>query len=99
MIGLRLEVADGAKVRSVDANYKGGLRVTAVRPNSPAYNAQIKPGDILVGLVDWQTPNWDDLAYILNSAELKDNTSPKFHVMRGRELFWGNLELTPRRAR
>ena len=99
LIGLRLEVADGAKVRSVDANYKGGLRVTAVRPNSPAYNAQIKPGDILVGLVDWQTPNWDDLAYILNSAELKDNTSPKFHVMRGRELFWGNLELTPRRNR
>lgn len=99
LIGLRLEVADAAKVRSIDSNYKGGLRVTAVRPNSPAYHAQIKTGDVLVGLIDWQTPNWDDLAYILNSAELKESSSPKFHVMRARELFWGNFELTGRRAR
>ncbi len=99
LLGLRLEVADAAKVRSIDANYKGGLRVTAVRANSPAHHAQIKQGDVLVGLIDWQTPNWEDLAYILNSAELKASGSPKFHVMRGRELFWGNLELTGRRSR
>ncbi len=99
LLGLRLEVADAAKVRSVDTNYKGGLRVTAVRPGSPAHQAQIKAGDVLVGLLDWQTPNWDDLAYILNSSELKDSGSPKFHIMRGRELFWGNLDFVARRTR
>lgn len=98
LIGLRLEVADAAKVRSIDASYKGGLRVVAVKPNSPAFNAQIKPGDVLVGLLDWQTPNWDDLAYILNSSELKESASPKFHIMRGRELFWGNFDIASRRA-
>lgn len=99
LIGLRLEIADAAKVRAVDSNYKGGLRVTSVRSNSPAFYAQIKPGDVLVGLLEWQTPNWEDLAYILNSSELKSSTSPKFHIMRGRELFWGNFDLEPRRTR
>jgi serine protease Do len=99
LIGLRLEIADAQKVRAVDSNYKGGLRVTAVRPNSPAFNAQIKPGDVLVGLLDWQTPNWDDLAYIFNSPELKDSNSAKFHIMRGRELFWGNFDLVAHRTK
>lgn len=99
LIGLRLEVADASKVRAIDASYKGGLRVVAVKPNSPAFNAQIKTGDVLVGLLDWQTPNWDDLAYILNSPELKESNSPKFHIMRGRELFWGNFDIAARRAR
>jgi serine protease Do len=99
LIGLRLEVADASKVRAIDASYKGGLKVVSVKPNSPASNAQIKPGDVLVGLLDWQTPNWDDLAYIFNSNELKESASPKFHIMRGRELFWGNFDIGTRRTR
>ncbi len=99
LIGLRLELADASKVRAIDASYKGGLKVVSVKPNSPAFNAQIKPGDVLVGLLDWQTPNWDDLAYIFNSTELKESASPKFHIMRGRELFWGNFDIAARRAR
>ncbi|MDX1926896.1 MAG: trypsin-like peptidase domain-containing protein [Pirellulaceae bacterium] len=99
LIGVRLEVADASKVRAIDASYKGGLKVVSVKPNSPAFNAQIKPGDVLVGLLDWQTPNWDDLAYIFNSNELKESASPKFHIMRGRELFWGNFDIGTRRTR
>ena len=37
LIGLRLEVADAAKVRAIDASYKGGLRVISVKPNSPCF--------------------------------------------------------------
>ncbi len=92
-LGMRLEPADSNKVRSVDATYKGGLRVTSVRTNSPADNAQINTGDILVGLMEWQTPNWDDLAWIMKSSEFKSATAPKFHIMRGREVFWGSLDV------
>lgn len=91
--GLRLEPADSSKVRSTDATYKGGLRVTAVRSGSAADKAQISPGDILVGLLEWQTPNWDDLAWILKSSEFQTAKSPKFHLMRGSEVFWGSLDL------
>ncbi len=98
LLGLRLEPADPAKVRAADPNYKGGLKVVSVRPSSPAFYAQLKPGDTLVGLLDWQTPDWSDLAYVFNSSELKSSKSPKFHIMRGRELFWGNFEIaTPGR--
>jgi serine protease Do len=99
LFGLRLEPASPMAVRSIDSNYKGGLRVTSVRTGSPAYIAQIRPGDILVGLLEWQTPDWGDLAYIFNRSELKDNNSPKFHIMRGKELFWGNFEIGKSRVR
>jgi hypothetical protein len=45
-------------------------------------------------LLEWQTPNWDDLAWILKSEEFQKVDSPKFHIMRGREVFWGTMELT-----
>ncbi len=99
LFGLRLEPASPTAVRSIDSNYKGGLRVTSVRTSSPAFNAQIKNGDILVGLLEWQTPDWGDLAYILNRPELKESSSPKFHIMRGKELFWGNLDINKSRTR
>lgn len=92
-IGLRLEVADAARVRENDASYKGGLQVTAVRHGSAAYNAQIQTGDVLVGLLEWQTPNWDDLAWILKADEFKATTTPKFHIMRAKEVFWGTLDI------
>ncbi len=98
-LGLRLEVADAERVRANDASYKGGLRVTAVRNGSAAHAAQIQTGDILVGLLDWQTPDWDDLAWILKADEFKSSPSPKFHIMRGQEVFWGSMDNKPTAVR
>ena len=96
-LGLRLDIANANQVRRVDSSYKGGLRVTAVRQNSPADIAQIQVGDVLVGLMEWQTPDWDDLAWILKSGEFRAASSPKFHIMRGSEVFWGSLEISTTR--
>ena len=93
-LGLRLEPADARTVQNIDQSYKGGLKVTSVRNNSPAYMAQIRPGDVLVGLLEWQTPNWDDLAWVMRRSEMKTATAPKFHIMRGNEVYWGSLELS-----
>jgi serine protease Do len=92
-IGVRLEAANAAEVRRVDPSYKGGLRITAVRHNSPAYMAQIQAGDVLVGLMEWQTPDWEDLAWIIKSSEMRTATDPKFHIMRGQDVFWGTLDM------
>ncbi len=91
-LGLKLELADAAKVTQQNTSYKGGMRVTSVRSNSPAYTAQIQSGDILVGLLEWQTPNWEDLAWIMNKNEIKSG-SPKFHIMRGSDVFWGTMDI------
>jgi serine protease Do len=92
-LGIHLEPANPQSVRNVDSSYKGGLRVTAVRQDSPAYAAQIQTGDILVGLLEWQTPNWDDLEWIMKSKEMRTADAPKFHIMRNSEVYWGTLDL------
>lgn len=93
-LGMRLEPANSNQVRQVDSSYKGGLRVTSIRQNSPAFTAQIQPGDILVGLLEWQTPNWDDLDWIMGSQEMRTASNPKFHIMRDSDVFWGTLEVS-----
>ncbi|RMF44660.1 MAG: serine protease [Planctomycetota bacterium] len=93
VLGMRLQPIDPAMVRSVDDSYKGGMRVLSVSRGGPADRAQIRPGDILVGLLEWQTPNWDDLEWILDSDELSEAGSAKFHIIRGKDVFWGTLDL------
>lgn len=95
-LGVRLEPADGRAVRRIDKDYSGGLRVTSVRENSPAYIAQIQSGDIIVGLLEWQTPDWKDLSWVMSKPEVTGAKSAKFHIMRGTEVFWGTLELSRR---
>jgi hypothetical protein len=97
--GMRLETAKPQTVRSIDSSYKGGLRVTAVRKDSPAYVAQIQAGDILVGLLEWQTPDWDDLEWIMKSKEMRSSSAPKFHIMRRSDVFWGTLGASPSAVR
>lgn len=98
-LGLRLEAADGTRVREIDGSYKGGLRVAAVRSGSPAHAAQIQVGDILVGLMEWQTPNWEDLGWIFKSPDWKSSAEPKFYIMRGNDVFWGTFEMNAARVR
>lgn len=92
-LGVQLDSANASQVRRVDSSYNGGLVVRSVQKNSPADAALIQPGDILVGLLDWQTPNWDDLEWILDSKEMRTASTPKFHIIRGNDVYWGNLDL------
>jgi serine protease Do len=93
MLGLKVRTAEARQVQRIDASYNGGLVIIAVRENSPAHAAQLKSGDILVGLLDWQTPNSDDLNWILSSPEMKQNQQPKFRIIRGSEVFGGTMDL------
>ncbi len=93
VLGVKLRPADSQQVRTVDASYTGGLLIESVRKNSPAHNAKLQSGDVLVGLLEWQTPNWKDLEWILNSDEMKQARSPKFRIIRGGGVFYGTLEL------
>ncbi len=97
-LGLRLQTTDPQKVVEVDANYKGGLRVWEVRENSPAHLALIRSGDILVGLVNWQTPDWEDLEWIMDSNEIRTQSKTRFYIIRAGGLFQGTLDI-PKVAR
>ncbi|MFK7737387.1 MAG: trypsin-like peptidase domain-containing protein [Pirellulaceae bacterium] len=92
-LGVQLEAANPRAVSSVDSSYKGGLVVRSVRNGGPADRAQIRTGDILVGLLEWQTPNWEDLDWVMKSSEMRTASTPKFHIIRGNDVFWGNMEV------
>mgnify|MGYP006278577089 CR=1 FL=1 len=90
-IGLRLQPAAAAKVQKLQARYRGGLLVTAVRDGGPAAEQGIQEGDILVGLHVWETIAPDNVSYILDKA-VEEHLNPiKFYVLRGRETLFGHL--------
>ena len=90
-IGLRLQPAAAAKVQKLQARYRGGLVVTAVREGGPAAEQGIQEGDILVGLHVWETIAPDNVSYILDKA-IEEHLNPiKFYVLRGRETLFGHI--------
>lgn len=99
VLGVRLKAAEAQQIIQIDPSYKGGLVITAVREKSPAEAAQLRPGDVLVGLLEWQTPNWKDFEWILNREEMTDSQKPKFRIIRGKGVFYGTFDLSKQVSR
>ena len=70
VIGFRLTPMPAAQFKQFQSRYRGGLTVTAVRPDSPAAKQGIRRGDVLVGMHVWETVSMDNVTYILNRPEL-----------------------------
>src|SRR5690606_35593310 len=96
VLGLRLTPAPETQVQALQPRYRGGMRVTEVRPNSLASRHGIQPGDILVGLHDWETVNFEDVSWILSHPKFSTFDSLKFYANRCQETLWGDLQLTTR---
>lgn len=71
--------------------YRGGLRVTAVRPNSPAAAQGIRSGDTLVGMHIWETVTLENVSYILNRPDFSSISPLKFYILRDGETLYGYL--------
>ena len=98
-LGLRLEAIDPAIVKAANSSYQGGLRIVSVRGGSPAQLASIQRGDILIGLVGWQTTSLEDLEYILKSKEMSSTNAPEIRIIRGKNIYVNNLDLDASRTR
>ena len=94
VLGLRLTPSATQTVRQLSSRYRGGMRVTAVRPGSPAGREGIRNGDILVGLHKWETISLDNIAYILDSEEFTDVQPAKFYILRGSETLFGQIRIS-----
>ncbi len=94
VLGLRLTPAPAQSVRQQSTRYRGGLRVTGVRPSSPAARQGIRTGDILVGLHKWETVSLDNVSYILENEEFGQSQPTKFYILRGGETLFGQLRVS-----
>lgn len=92
-VGLRFEAMPSADVRAVSDRYRGGLRVTEVRSDSPADRQGIKRGDILVGMHIWETVTEENVDYVLKHKDFQEFSPLKFYVLRGEQTLYGHLRL------
>jgi S1-C subfamily serine protease len=72
---------------------QGGLVVVAVRANSPADEQGITPGDILVGMHDWETVSFENLDYVLRSKIWTQQQMVRFYILRDKETLFGNISV------
>jgi serine protease Do len=82
LLGMRLRPVSAEQVQRVQASLRGGMVVLSVAPNSPAERAGIQPGDILIGLHQWETLNYDNLAYVLRHPELASFLPLRYFIIR-----------------
>lgn len=92
-LGVRLTPIPTASFRKYNSRYRGGLKVAAVREDSPAERHGMRRGDVLVGMHKWETISEDNVAYILNSAEFKATQPFRFYILRNNETLYGSMRL------
>jgi serine protease Do len=98
-IGIQAEPLSAAATRQLNSRlriekpYKGGLKITAVRPGSPADRQLIRAGDVLLGIHGWQTASLEDLDAILRSEEIKSTSQADFYIVRRDQTLVGQLRL------
>ncbi len=95
LLGLELRPIPTEEFRKKyrSTRYRGGLTVTAVRPNSPAADRGIHRGDVLVGMHIWETISLENVDYIVNRPDLATFNPVKFYVLRGNHTLFGNLPI------
>jgi serine protease Do len=93
VLGLNLSQEPRATFEHRSTRYRGGMHVDGVRPNSPAAQEGILPGDILVGMHKWETASSQDIQYIISRPNLAQMGKLKFYVLRGQNTLYGHLDV------
>jgi len=99
LLGMKLTPMSDEQFGRLGTRYRGGLHVTAVRPDSPAARQGIRRGDVLVGMHKWETTTMDHVSYVLRRPEFAKLEPIKFYIVRGHETLSGQLTVAQRRDR
>jgi serine protease Do len=97
LVGLKLEEVPAKQLRQSQTQYRGGMLVVAVRPDSPAARQGFRRGDVLVGLHIWETISLENVAYVLNRPDFEDLEPLKFFILRNNESKFGHLNVSLRK--
>ena len=95
-LGMKLTPMPEAQFNRLGTRYRGGLSVTAVRPDGPAARQGIRRGDVLVGMQKWETTTMNHVSYVLSRPEFVKLEPVKFYIVRGHETLSGQLTAAPR---
>ncbi|OHB78913.1 MAG: hypothetical protein A2V98_01535 [Planctomycetes bacterium RBG_16_64_12] len=98
LLGVELKPTPDDEFRqNYRTRYRGGLSVTAVRPDSPAASHGIREGDVLVGMHIWETISFKNVDYVVDRVRSHSDSASlnpvKFYVLRGSETLYGYLPI------
>lgn len=93
VLGIRVSVVPADRVKSVHEKLNGGLLLLEVVPGMPADQAGWHPGDILIGIHDWETIDPNNVRYVMQWKELAQNQPVKFHMARSGKIDIGNIRI------
>ncbi|HJZ53884.1 MAG TPA: trypsin-like peptidase domain-containing protein [Gemmataceae bacterium] len=85
-LGLKLQAVGPDVVAKANPQLHGGMLVTDVAPGSAAATAGILKGDILVGLHQYETISYENVAFVINHKDLASFLPLKFYVARDGKL-------------
>jgi serine protease Do len=86
-------VANSDSIRMNSPQFRGGLVILEIRPDSPAKRSGVQRGDILVGLDKFEMLSNDNVQYVLNQSEASGLGSLKFYVLRSNQLQDGKFPI------
>jgi serine protease Do len=84
-------VSESELKKLTDHPFHGGMKVIEVRPNSPMDSQNVRAGDILIGIHEWETTSESDLLYIGSHPSLANGV--KFYFVRGTEVIDGRVRV------
>jgi serine protease Do len=90
-LGMKVVPTDNESITRLYAHLHGGMLVTDLQTNGPATRAGIQTGDILVGLQNWETCNFDNINYVLNHEGFSTFKPLQFHIIRKGQLHRGTF--------
>jgi serine protease Do len=92
LLGVRLGGVPQDRTGSIPSKYRGGLLVTEVRPQSPAFANGIRKDDILVGLWGFETLSYENIHWILNQPTPTGKDAQQYFVIRGQQTLFGSIQ-------
>lgn len=96
-IGVRVVPVDASSFRK-NSGYNGGLKVTEVRPSSQASQQGIHVGDVLIGIMDWNTATFKDMKWVLANPKFQNNAA-SVYIYRNNTTYVGTLNADRRTTR
>jgi serine protease Do len=91
-LGLRLSPVRPDLVSHNNRQLHGGLLIVDVNSEGAAAKAGIQRGDILVGLHQWETLTFENVAFVLTHADLASFSPLRFFILRAGQVHRGWLQ-------
>ncbi|MDG2470298.1 MAG: trypsin-like peptidase domain-containing protein [Pirellulaceae bacterium] len=92
-LGIRLSEISVTQFQKISTKFRGGLQVIEVRDGSQAMRQNIRSGDVLLGIHEWETTSLGHIAYIIEQEKILAEKPVEFFVLRNGEVLKGSFRL------